>query len=172
MEILKAATSKYPLNDIRTKWPNIQTSPHISDLKSKINSPGQARNKILKTNNYNNQWFKLKMSTAQARRQKKLQHPQDLLKKLKSSHGSKNMIFKSIHTYKVHSRLGKMLLIDGIISIGTNTLLILKVLIRKLINCDAKTSSESLPSRRVSLPARPNSVRSAKNILNFVRTSY
>ena len=37
-----------------TKWPNIQTSPLISDLNSKINSPGQATNKILKTNNYNN----------------------------------------------------------------------------------------------------------------------
>ena len=37
-------------------------------------------NKILKTNIYNNQWFKLQLSTAQARRQKKLQHPQDLLK--------------------------------------------------------------------------------------------
>ena len=64
----------------RTKWPSIQTSPHISDLNSKINSPHQVRNKILKTNNYNNQWFKLQLSTAQARRQKWLQHPQDLLK--------------------------------------------------------------------------------------------
>ena len=33
-------------------------SPH-SDLNSNINSPDQATNKILKTNNYNNQWFKL-----------------------------------------------------------------------------------------------------------------
>ena len=31
--------------------------------------------KILKTNNYNNQWFKLQLLTAQARRQRKLQHP-------------------------------------------------------------------------------------------------
>ena len=38
----------------RTKWPNIKTSPLISDLNSKINSPGQATNKISKTNNYNN----------------------------------------------------------------------------------------------------------------------
>ena len=29
----------------RTKWPNIQTSPHISHLKSNINSPGQVTNK-------------------------------------------------------------------------------------------------------------------------------
>ena len=37
---------------------------------------------ILKTNNYKNQWFKLQLSTAQARGQNKLQHPQDLLKML------------------------------------------------------------------------------------------
>ena len=42
------------------RYINIQTSPHISDLNSKINSPGQATNKqfkIIKTNNYNNQLF-------------------------------------------------------------------------------------------------------------------
>ena len=55
IKILKAASSKYLLNDIRTKLPNVQTSPLISDLNSKINSLGQATNKILKTNNYNNQ---------------------------------------------------------------------------------------------------------------------
>ena len=48
----------------------------------KINSLGQATKEISKTNNYNNQWFKLKLSTAQARGQKKLQHQQDLLKML------------------------------------------------------------------------------------------
>jgi hypothetical protein len=69
IEILKAASSKYLLN--------VQTSPLISDLNSKINSPDQATNKILNTKIYNNQWFKLQLSTAQARRQMKLQ---DLLK--------------------------------------------------------------------------------------------
>ena len=47
-----------------------QTSLLISDLNSKINSPGQGTNKILKTNNYNNQRFNLQLSTAQASRQK------------------------------------------------------------------------------------------------------
>jgi hypothetical protein len=46
----------------RTKWPNIQIFTHISEWNSKISSPGQATNKILKINNYNNQWFKLPKS--------------------------------------------------------------------------------------------------------------
>ena len=37
-----------------------QISPLINDLNSKINSRSQAANRILKTNNYNNQWFKLR----------------------------------------------------------------------------------------------------------------
>jgi len=39
----------------------------------------QAKIQNFKTNNYNNLWFKLQLSTPQARRQKLIQHPQDLL---------------------------------------------------------------------------------------------
>jgi hypothetical protein len=57
IEILKAASSVNLLNDVIAGQsdPDIQTSPLINDLKSKINIPDQAKNKILKTNNYNNQ---------------------------------------------------------------------------------------------------------------------
>jgi hypothetical protein len=54
-EIQKLKSCLLQMMSSQDKMTHIQTSPHISDLNSKINSPGQATNKILKTNNYNNQ---------------------------------------------------------------------------------------------------------------------
>ena len=45
------------------------------NLNSKIKSPGQGTQESSKPKNWNNQWFELQLSTTQARRQKKLQHP-------------------------------------------------------------------------------------------------
>ena len=56
---LKAASSENLLNDVIAGQndPTYKLLPSlmICDLNYKINSPGQATNKILKTNNYNNQ---------------------------------------------------------------------------------------------------------------------
>ena len=59
IEIRKAASSKYLLNDVIAGQndPIYKLLPTLSDLKSKINSPGQAtikKFKTLKTNNNNN----------------------------------------------------------------------------------------------------------------------
>ena len=50
------------------------------ELQEQQSRSSNKQTKNLKTNNYNNQWFKLQLPTAQVRRQKKLQIPQDLLK--------------------------------------------------------------------------------------------
>jgi hypothetical protein len=63
----------------RTKRPNTQTSPLISDLNSKINSPDQATKEISNPNYWNNDWFELQLSNAQVRRQKKRKYPTRLV---------------------------------------------------------------------------------------------
>ena len=52
IEILEPASSEKLLNDDITGQSNPK---YISELNSKINSPDHATNKIMKTNNYNNQ---------------------------------------------------------------------------------------------------------------------
>ena len=81
IEIVKAASSKTcsMMSSQNKMTQYINFSPN-QWFESKINSPDQATNNILKTYNYNNQWFKLQLSTAEARKQKKLQHPQGVLK--------------------------------------------------------------------------------------------
>ena len=65
-------------HDKMTQYTNF--SPHqwfeIQDQQSR---PSNKQKSKLKKNNYNNQWFQLQLSTAQAKRQKWLQHPKDLL---------------------------------------------------------------------------------------------
>ena len=80
IEILKAASSKtcsmMSSQDKMIQYTNC--SPHHRfELQDQPPRPSMKQN--LKTNNYNNQWFKFQLSTAQVRRQKWLQHPQDLL---------------------------------------------------------------------------------------------
>ena len=83
IEILKAASSKYLLNDVIAG----QNDPIYKLLPTSViwtpRSTAQAKQqtKIQKFKNQQNnkQWFKLQLSTAQASRQKWLQHPQDLL---------------------------------------------------------------------------------------------
>ena len=57
IEIIKAASFKYLLNDVIAGQndPIYKLLPTSVTLNSKINSPGQATNNILKINNYNNQ---------------------------------------------------------------------------------------------------------------------
>ena len=82
----------------RTKRLKVQTSPFISDLNTKMNSPDQAKKEISKPNNWNNQWFKLQLSTTQARRQKK-NYPTRLQDLLRMSRQRRKAYSKEIHNY-------------------------------------------------------------------------
>ena len=77
----------------------------------------EATKEISKPNNYNNQWFGLQLSTAQARRHNKLQHPRrpvknvalktkDLQERKKNNYsmgiGSKNKLFLTEIFLSVH----------------------------------------------------------------------